>query len=167
MLLSGSAIWWIEVRNSKGQKIGFCGKNKKYLLLVMLKNESRFQNTAFLSNQHLNLDSFLLFTQCHDKKKILFRPVGNLHMIWKTHFIICFAGHPAACGSIFMSAFQSEGKRSPVSNYSGHYQRPTNFAQPTQQRIHQKCGRQGFLCLSGRRDSNTRHPMEKGKKFYF
>jgi hypothetical protein len=138
--------------------------------MSVLKNESRFQNTAFLSINIQILIRFYFLRNDMTRKRNFFDLsllyLGNLHMIWKTHLIICFAGQPAACGSIFMSAFQSEGKCSPVSNYSGHYQRPTNFAQPTQQWIHQKCGRQGFLYLSGCRDSKTRHPMEKGKNIY-
>ena len=74
-----------------------------------------------------------------------------------------FSGQPAACGSVFISEIQSDGKHSAISNHSGHYKKPTNFAQPTQQWTHQKCARQAFLFLSGCRDSNTRHTMEKGK----
>ena len=114
----------------------------------------------------MNIDPHAAGWPAKQMIKLFVKIIEKSIFFMSCHFVKCKNDPKAACGSIFMSSFQSEGKCSPISNYSGHYQRPTNFAQPTQQRIHQKCGRQGFLFLSGRRDSNTRHPMEKGKNIY-
>ena len=95
--------------------------------------------------------------------------------LWFHIYIFFFASQPAAI-SVQVSIHVSLLIRGETHRHFQHYQIPTNFAQLTQQSwsnppltqqlIHQKCGRQGFLFLSGRRDSYTRHPMEKGKNIY-
>lgn len=93
----------------------------------------------------------------------------DVHNSKRKHFIktMLLLGQPTACRPIPMPAFQSKGKCRSITNHTSHYQRSSHFAQSTQCRIHQKCGRLGFLFLPGGRNSHTRDPLEEGKHMFF